>query len=238
MVEVRRTHTYLTLIVLFGMFGCYTPPEFSTIPQIKYNDIVFKDLDNLPDSLIVIVDFQDGDGDLGLSTNETQQPYNPVWYWPKDESSLLTYSDRFSAPWDTLPPYEFPYTCQNYILNSDILDGLYADDTLYYQKNPDHWNITIKYFVKKNGIYTEFDWETAFPPQCSDSYDGRFPLLSDLTNSPLEGKLRYGMTSTGFQFLFRNDTLKLEIQIKDRALNRSNVIETPDFTLKAITETD
>ena len=94
----------------------------------------------------------------------------------------------------------------------------------------------MKFFVKKNGTYTEFDWEVAFDPQCSDNFNGRFPILSDLTNSPLEGKLRYGLTSSGFNFLFRNDTLKLEVYIKDRSLNISNFIETPDFTLKSITE--
>jgi len=228
----------LFVISGFLLWGCYTPPEFPIEPSISYSDVVFKDIENLPDSLIIVIKFQDGNGDLGLSSNETQPPYHPIWYFQKSNGNLITYADRQTSAFDTLPPYEFPYTCQNYVLNSDILDGIYADDTVYYQTNSDHWNIFVDYFVKKNGVYTEFDWETAFDPQCSDSFNGRFPLLSDLSNSPLEGKLRYGMTSAGFNFLFRNDTLKLRIQIKDRALNRSNLIETPDFTLKSITVED
>jgi len=226
----------ISIVSLVALSACYTPPEFPIEPSIEYSNIIFKDIENLPDSLILTIKFRDGNGDLGLSTNEKEVPYNPVWYIPKPDGSLVTYSDRFLPAYDTLPPYEFPYTCQNYILNSEAKNGEYADDTLYYQQNSDHWNIFVKFFVKKNGTYTEFDWEIAFDPQCSDNFNGRFPILSDLTNSPLEGKLRYGLTSSGFNFLFRNDTLKLEVYIKDRALNISNFIETPDFTLKSITE--
>jgi hypothetical protein len=226
----------VSIVLLSGLAGCYTPPEFPVEPLIEYSDVVFKDIENLPDSLILTIGFQDGNGDLGLSTNEKEPPYNSVWFSLKENGELVTYSDRFTPEYDTLPPYEFPYTCMNYLLNSEALNGEYAEDTLYFQQNSDHWNIFVKFFVKKNGTYTEFDWATAFDPQCSDNFNGRFPLLSDLTNSPLEGKLRYGLTSSGFNFLFRNDTLKLEIYIKDRALNISNLIETPDFTLKAITE--
>ncbi len=220
--------------------GCYTPPEFPIEPSIVFEEVIFKDIENFPDSLIVTIQFQDGDGDLGLSANETNPPYNPVWYYYKNSNEeLITYYDKFHTPgFDTLPPYEFPYTCQNWVLNSDVKDGTYVDDTVYYQSNADHFNIFVRFFVRKNGVYTEFDWETAFDPQCSDSYNGRFPLLSDLSKSPLEGKLRYGMTSAGFNFLFRNDTLKLELHIKDRALHTSNIVESPDFTLKSITVDD
>ena len=42
------------------------------------------------------------------------------------------------------------------------------------------------------------------------------------------------MLSLGWNSVFRNDTLKLEIKVKDRALNESNVVTTPDFTLSQI----
>ncbi len=215
--------------------GCYNPPEFPVEPTIQFSDIIYKQVENRPDSLILVIEFQDGDGDLGLRADEYNPPYNDVWYFYKDieERILLSYGDRFAPPWDTLPPYEFPYICQNYTFNHGI-EG-YEEDTLYFQQNQNHWNIFVRYFVKNNGIYSEFDWELAFEPQCSDSFNGRFPILSDqANNSPLEGKLRYGMTSTGFIFLFRNDTMKLEVMIKDRALHSSNIIETPEFVLKNI----
>lgn len=233
--KINKVLLLLFIISMGVMSGCYNPPEFPIEPAIHFSDIIFKQVENRPDSLILVIEFQDGDGDLGLNADENGLPYNDVWYFRKykDETLLITYADRFTPPWDTIPPYEFPYTCQNYTFNHDVPG--YEGDTLYFQQNVNHWNIFVSYFVKKNGIYTEFDWELAFPPQCSDSYNGRFPILTDQTsNSPLEGKLRYGMTSTGFTFLFRNDTMKLEVMIKDRALHSSNIIETPEFVLKNI----
>ena len=229
---IKKVTTVLLVPVLFIAISCYSPPEFPVEPSISFKSIIFKELDNLPDSLILSLEFKDGDGDLGLGTNELGEPYHDIWFFRKADNTLLTYSDRFTPPYDTLPPYEFPYTCLNYSTNRGI-EG-YENDTLYFQQNENHWNIFVEYFVKKNGVYTEFDWEIAFPPQCSDSFNGRFPVMTDLSNSPLEGVLRYGMTSSGFKILFRNDTLKLRVRIKDRALHTSNVFETPDFVLKNI----
>jgi len=219
------------------MTACYSPPEFPLEPTIDYDNVEFKEVANSLDSLIISIAFQDGDGDLGLDANETQPPYNDVWFYnigTNTDPVPLSYSNRFEEPYDTLPPYVWPYTCINYTVNHDFED--YQGDTLYFQTNEDHWNIIVEYFVKKNGIWTEFDWITSFEPQCTDNYNGRFPILGDdNADTPLEGVLRYGMTSAGFKFLFRNDTMKLRLKIKDRALNNSNVVETPEFVLRDIT---
>ena len=42
------------------------------------------------------------------------------------------------------------------------------------------------------------------------------------------------MVSYGFENIIRNDVFKLKIYIMDRALNLSNVIETPEVTLQEI----
>jgi hypothetical protein len=108
-------------------------------------------------------------------------------------------------------------------------------DTLYFQLNPDHNNIEVDFLVKNpNGTFTEFDWRKEFNfPNCGISFDGRFPILyKDRPGAPLEGRIRYGMGSIGFKVLFGLKTLKLRVQIKDRALNKSNIIETPEFTLQ------
>ena len=224
----------LLIACLLTLAACYSPPEFPVEPSIGFNNIEFKEVSNALDSLIISISFQDGDGDLGLDPNEIQQPYNDIFGIDIDPPNKvpLTYSHRFQEPWDTLPPYEWPYICTNYTTNFSGFEG----DTLYIQKNEDHNNIFVEYFVKKNGVWSEFDWELSFEPQCTDSYNGRFPYLGDdNAGTPLEGILRYGMTSAGFKLLFRNDTLKLRLRIKDRALNNSNVIETPEFVLRDIT---
>jgi hypothetical protein len=42
------------------------------------------------------------------------------------------------------------------------------------------------------------------------------------------------MISAGFDFIFSIRTLRLKIKVQDRALNKSNEIFTPEFTLQSI----
>jgi hypothetical protein len=98
-------------------------------------------------------------------------------------------------------------------------------DSLYYTRNPDHYNIEVDFLVKEGAEFVEFDWHKEY---CS-TFDGRFPVLVD--GNSVDGTLRYGMNSIGLEELFSIKTLKLRVSIKDRARNRSNVIETPEFTL-------
>jgi len=245
----------LIVLITVSVFGCNRPPELPVEPQIGFECVTFKEVANGQDSLIVKINFQDGDGDIGLRGDESGRPYNDVFYFFDNRDSLITYRTRSTVPgYDTLPAYEFPYYCTNWIINptiqvTDVIRGpngvdfrvtsdQVIEDTVYVQRNEDHFNMDIQYFVQRNGVFEEFDWVTSFEPQCGESFNGRFPVLSDLNDRPLEGTLRYGMTSSGFLFLFRNDTLKLRVRIKDRALNPSNVIETPPFTLLGVKDDD
>ncbi len=102
-------------------------------------------------------------------------------------------------------------------------------DTLYYTPNPTHNNIEVEFLVKDPtapGGFQKFDW---YKEYCQ-TFDGRFTILSDGENA-VDGNLRYSMTSTGFKINFSIKTLKLRVKIRDRALNESNVIETPEFRL-------
>jgi hypothetical protein len=119
---------------------------------------------------------------------------------------------------------------------------LLRQDSLYLVRNPNHFNIDVTFFEfnpadpeADNEGWVEFDFRRRL---CTSSYDGRFPVLRDLdiTDAPLEGTLTYTMASAsgGFSFNFSVKTLKLRIQIRDRALNASNVIETNPFTLDQI----
>jgi hypothetical protein len=108
-------------------------------------------------------------------------------------------------------------------------------DTLYFTRNPDHFNISVDFLVKDPSStnpdhpgFTEFDWGAA--PYCAP-FDGRFPFLSDNVNA-LEGILRYDMSSYGFISVFGvNKPIMLRIQIRDRAGNLSNTVFTEPFTL-------
>jgi hypothetical protein len=234
MTSTLRRLSKITLVSLLGLIAtsCYQAPEFANEPEISFNNIVFsKGSGELePDSLILTINFKDGDGDLGLRSEgaDTREPYNDLWYFIKEDGTFVTLADRGTPGFEALPPYEFPFYCTDYLISEN--------DTFYIEKNEFHHNIDVKFFVKKNGQYTEFDFQTAFDPICGESFDGRFPLLNSLDRErPLEGKLKYKMESVGFEFIFRLDTVMLEVFIYDRALNKSNVIQTPDFVLRDIT---
>jgi hypothetical protein len=104
-------------------------------------------------------------------------------------------------------------------------------DTLYLQPNPNHYNIEVDFLVKDNtNNFVEYDWRKE---RCT-TFDGRFPFLSEDEGAALDGTLRYTMESRGFKFLFGGKTMKLRIQITDRLLHKSNVVESGEFTLDGI----
>ena len=245
------------LLVLLGLLlnSCWPTEDYSIVPFIEYNKVLFRDIPNESDSLVILIDFQDGDGDLGLEKDERGSPFNDkayFSYFPNERKvvkfyydtltesqlayyvdNLITYADRNIQDLDTLPAFKNPYSCINWEIIPDL-------DTVYYQKNKSHYNIHVDFLVQQtNGQYEEFDWEREFGyPNCGISYNGRFPILqNDISNSrPLEGTIRYGMTSAGFKALFGIKRMKLRIQIIDRALNESNIVDTPTFTIPEITE--
>jgi hypothetical protein len=227
----------LFAIVCTGAAACFNPPDFPIEPQIEFVSIRYKEygtgFDSEYDSLILTISFKDGDGDLGLAPSETKPPYNNKYYFQLNNGNLITYRTKRTVPgYDTLPAFVQPYNCINWEVYKE---NNIVKDTLYFQLNPDHNNIEVDFLVKNpNGTFTEFDWRKEFNfPNCGISFDGRFPILyKDRPGAPLEGRIRYGMGSIGFKVLFGLKTLKLRVQIKDRALNKSNIIETPEFTLQ------
>ena len=221
---MKRTFLYIGVFSLLMLSFCTRPPELPVIPSIDFEFVQFKEVEG-PDSLIVAIFFQDGDGDLGLTSFDIYEPYQPYNVMTDQNGDTIFYGDLPDMP---------EYNPLDYVIIRDE-DGN-AKDTVWVELNPDHYNIFIRFFEKKNGEYTEFDWRD---PPYYQTFDGRFPLLNTkiidnrLVIRPLEGSLRYGMTSSGWLFLFR-DTLRLEIQIQDRSLNKSNVVSSPDFTLDMI----
>jgi len=228
--KVIIKHTGLVILIAITFWSCRELPQYPVVPSIEYRSIYYRETDTT-NYLTIEIDFKDGDGDLGFNSKspaDVREPYNAIWYYSNiDDGSLVTYADRSTPSYDTLPPYQYPYTCINYSIEEA--------DTFYIERNPNHYNILVNYFVKKNGEFTLFDWITWNPPNCGESYNGRFPILNESGQTkPVEGTLKYDMTGLGFEVIFKRDTLKLEIQIQDRALNRSNTVETPEFVLNNI----
>lgn len=243
-----------SLIVFLVVQSCMDEPKLPIVPQIQFNRIEFiPGTAPTPDLMILHIDFKDGDGDLGLTAEQTDAPFNQAEYFYDNNGKLLTIRSRSNPEYAHLPPYERPYDCINYtdpkqtiyfpasvvdntfnIVDTIVRNGVTyygLNDMIYFENNPNHFNIKVDFLVMEaNGTFTLFDWRKEF---CNQSFDGRFPPMRD-DGKTLEGTLSYTMTSIGFRDLFSIKRLKLRITIKDRQLHESNTIETPVFTLETI----
>jgi hypothetical protein len=221
MSNVRK---YLVLISLITISGsCITPPEnFPTVPEISFKDIRFVPTGG-SDSLIVSINFRDAEGDLGLNPTEIDPPFNPVTFRRDNGGNLIVYSNR--------PPEAPSFNPIDWEINP-IVNNERIADTVWVQQNPNHNNIFVKFFIKRNGVFTEFKWED---PPFFTTFNGRFPrIVNNINGQPVEGSIQYAMLSFGWTSIFRTDTLRIDVQIQDRALNRSNIVSSPEVTLNQI----
>jgi len=233
------------LLVIIVLPGCFEPPEFSDIPKIGFNNLTFVDSTSTGrDALVLEFDFEDGDGNIGLRPNDRDRsfPYNAFNVIVDSRDSLVTYSDdqvtppffavddaggvTFFSETDNRPLFD----CNQYVV-TDV-------DTFFIQKNEFHNNIHIVFERKRNGEYTETSFESEFGSSSCDEtdLDGRIIIFDESSlGQPLTGTISYSMNSLGFPSLFRNDTIRISFYIYDRALNKSNTVFSPDFTLPDIT---
>ena len=239
----------IALIIFSFLFSCIEDNNVSDIPSISYESLEFKKSDNSfnQDSLIITINFIDGDGNLGLSNDENNYPYHPYNAIIDQEFNWITLgSNNVTPPLYIYEPngvyYLYSnednrpsYNCEDYII--DTVNTTNKLDTFYIQKNENNKNIFIEFHKKENNEFVLIDWKRIFDEEygCGIDFNSRFPPLNISNSSQLlSGKLRYGMVSYGFEMILKNDIFKLKIHIKDRELNTSNIIETPEVTLEEI----
>ena len=217
---------FVSLIVSLLLAGCYSDPDFDNVPRLTDISIYTKSVTNVSDSLVIRVGFEDGDGDLGIIGNENEPFFripNPntgqlYWIYDKDDPDLP------------------PYSCEIY----DYVTLTPEDtirDTLLIERNEAYFNFNVTLFTKEDGQYQEVNF--AGPPLCTTPLGGRFfPLRDDFSNdSPLKGVIQWG-TVGAYSALYRNDTLRIDVTVRDRAGHVSNVITYADFTLNGVRRTD
>lgn len=147
--------------------------SFDRVDQYTYtkNRITF-------DSLVVVVDFQDGDGNLGLRRS------------PEGEGD-----PDFQGSFDQSSPY-----FNNFFVNLQ---------------------------VKRGDIYVPYPFASEFL-----NLNGRFPRLArDDRHEVLEGEIKYTLTNFSNDIFDPRDTVRFEIFIYDRALNKSNMVYSDDVVL-------
>jgi len=102
--------------------------------------------------------------------------------------------------------------------------GLNPGDTFppYNKEGPYYYNYVIDYFEKQNGLFVKID---LYPP-----FSARIPILTpDYPNKAIKGII--------VDTLYLNpkplfDTIRFELFIYDRGLNKSNVVTTPEIILR------
>lgn len=223
--SIVKNYIYLFFISSI-LFSCVQPPEnFPTVPEITFEDMAFSNASGA-DSLIIKIGFKDSEGDLGLNPTDIDPPFQPVNFRRNNFGDLIVYSQR--------PPTAPNYNPIDWLINP-IVNNIVVRDTVWVEQNENHNNIFVKFFIKRNGSFTEFRWQD---PPFFTTFNGRFPrILNNNQGQPVEGTLQYAMLSFGWQSIFRNDTIRIDVQIQDRALNRSNIVSSPEVTLNQIRRT-
>ncbi len=106
--------------------------------------------------------------------------------------------------------------------NGDI--GLSESDTLSpYQKNGSYYyNFVITYYEKQKGIFKQIDLDIPFSARIP-------PLIPDDPNKAIKGTITDTLVLNPHPAY---DTIKFGVFIYDRALNKSNVVTTPEIILR------
>ncbi len=79
--RIKAVQISIILITLF-VSSCFEPPEFSDIPNVTFHSLTYLNYEAGSDSMILVFDFEDGDGDIGLRSGDedTYSPYHPFYY--------------------------------------------------------------------------------------------------------------------------------------------------------------
>jgi len=196
-----------TLLLLFtGLLisSCMNDPEFSNQPRIELIDVQFKEVGTISnaDSLIIVLHFEDGDGNLGLDNSDefSSGAYRRGDFFGDSNGNIVTIDHQEDL---NLPPFELPYSCTNWLYRLEIQNfcslagipegdceqvvinaGLEISDnqnsqlildTLYFEPNPNHENMELTFFYQVGDNDPDFDLEDG---------DGRFKEFNWVTDIP------------------------------------------------------
>jgi hypothetical protein len=252
MKSIKRLFVFALLSV--GLNACFENPKYPVVPQIEIlNDELYfgKSTSEGSDSIVVALRFKDGDGDIGIDDSFKDPTFSlEKFYFLYDanepnilryttfEKSNVNYQFKKNNPQFDLPEFTPPFSCSNWQVKRNVSNQ--PLDTIYTEFNSDFNNVIIEYLIKQtDGTFKKYDIDEVFLyPDCGDRTlgGGRIPNLSKNVGNPtpLDGKIVWSIKSFGFDAIFSIKVLKLRIYIKDRALHKSNIVESKEFTLQSI----
>ena len=202
------------------MLSCERPPDYSKTPVISYLSITkyYKPGSSVGiagrDSIVIAVEFEDGDGDLGITDADAK----------KDRYAQPLYGNEQYVPADTIiTPESFEFVGgKKQVFPADTT--FIAADTIF-----NHVNFYINEFKKINGEFVRVD--------ADGSKGGRFePLYSNVRKGPIDGILEHNFVWNHASIFNQGvigigDTVRFEVYVLDRDLNESNVIVTDEIVV-------
>jgi hypothetical protein len=219
----------LFLVMVLAVGGCIFPPELDNVPKINFVNMHFTKIpgpDNDPnqemDALMLVFDFEDGDGDIGLDDSFKDLKFQEYWFILDEEGNKIEYGSDPNLP---------PLNNRDYVAEVNIVEGKQVPTGKYFlvQRNENYFNMFINLYIKKGGKYQYFDpWE-----RLQTTFHARIPVIRRDVKST-QGTIKYAFKSYAWPYIVPNDTVRIEFFIKDRALNQSNTITTPDFLIRQL----
>ncbi len=74
--NIKIAVVFVGLVTVLSLSSCLKPVSYPDEPELQTVSYA-----KMGDSLILSVDFTDGDGDVGLNENDTLSPYNPSSFY-------------------------------------------------------------------------------------------------------------------------------------------------------------
>jgi len=241
----------LNALLLVGMAACHDEEEiYLPEPTIEFQGVEFREaFYNYPDTLVIKFIITDGDEDVGLdfSPSHLEFPYQLAYYYQKSDAKpvpsdklerneiyledLITFEEWQNGAYETLPSNDCdqPHS------------GTVGPTALYRTINENYWNFFLDVqYENPDGSFSTFD----FSEYCMN-YNDRIPSFSGNKKTARGGfeidaisskkaHVSYTVLTTMFDSDLGSKKLKIRIRVKDRALNESNLMETPEFFLDEI----
>ncbi len=235
--------------LLTGLTSCFKKEVFPDEPRIEFHSLNYIDTERV-DSLILRFSFEDGGGNIGFFNQmvDVFPPYHIYSFIVDSRDTLVKISSK-----DLIPPYyrapvvfgsdangkTVPfYVSEVAVFSQDDLRPVYncifyeiiEGDTIFVARNEFYHNFHIDFLKKRNGKYSPIDFAGIFGnSDCNlRSFNGRIPFFDP---DARKGTFTYSMLSQGFRLALQTDTVRLRFYVYDRLLNKSNVVESPDFLL-------
>ncbi len=183
---MRWIRNFVGSLILMGMIGaCLKQPDLSIIPQISIQNVSFvrgssSQSNPTPDTITMTLNFADGNGDLGVSPDETaiyrsstdstdiQTPYYYVYDSTQPSSWLYLHKNNFTSAdlgkykyvnfasfrkYKTLAPFDTlpALSCKKWEIRlATQVAPIVSRDTLFIQNNPNYNNIFVNIYYTPN----------------------------------------------------------------------------------------